>query len=177
MGLLSGSAGKFYRILFQGRMHYGKPGNAFTFPCRLLTIVFFLIPTLWAKRANQFIGCIDFYICAENFYSFSDCYYSDLPADKTGLTGMLVFSLQLFWFASLLSKARLEKEKDKLIAINVSVTDYVTYQRLSSSIDPVLILRLQKHIPLQLHQSSLPGKHRPIGIYTGKFTFEISENK
>ena len=90
---------------------YGKPGIALLF-LGLLTIVFFGIPTLWAKRTNHFLGVLVFTYALKTFILFSKCYYSLCPQIKPALIGIIIFSAVIL-VSSLLSKARMNKETEE----------------------------------------------------------------
>jgi hypothetical protein len=84
---------------------YGKPGIAFIF-LSLIGIILFLIPRLWAKRVNQVVAVLTFAYALKTFILFSSSYFSFHPQIKSGLIGILVFSL-IILICSLLSKAKL----------------------------------------------------------------------
>ena len=54
---------------YSSQNNYGKPGKAFIF-LSVLSIVFFLIPKVWAKMGQPVYGYIDFRLCIKNLYSF-----------------------------------------------------------------------------------------------------------
>jgi hypothetical protein len=84
---------------------YGKPGKPFIF-LSIISIVFFLVPKLWARRANQFVCVLIFAYALKNYFVFAACYGGFCPEIKLGLVGMLVFSL-IILISSLLSGAKL----------------------------------------------------------------------
>jgi len=88
--------------------NYGKPGKAFIF-LSVISITFFLIPTLWAKRANQFTSVLIFSYALKTYLLFAACYLGICPQVKIGLYGMLIFSLTVL-VCSLLSKAPIKAE-------------------------------------------------------------------
>jgi hypothetical protein len=83
--------------------NYGKPGETFIF-LSIISIVFFLIPRLWAKRANQFTAVLIFSYALKTYLLFAACYLGICPQIKIGLYGMLAFSLVVL-VCSLLSRA------------------------------------------------------------------------
>jgi hypothetical protein len=87
---------------------YGKPGIAFLF-LSVTAIVLFLIPKLWAKRINQFVGVLIFAYSLKTFILFSKCYFSVCPQVKPGLIGMILFSV-IILISSLFSKAEVKEE-------------------------------------------------------------------
>jgi hypothetical protein len=71
---------------------YGKPGIlhiAFS----LLAIVFFLIPALWAKRTNLFIGAFNFAWGIRNFLIISHCEFGECPQKRFGIYAILLLSV------------------------------------------------------------------------------------
>jgi hypothetical protein len=84
---------------------YGKPGIALLFLSGT-TIVLFLIPRLWAKRVNHFVGVLLFTYALKTFILFSKCYFSVCPQIKPGLIGIILFSV-IVLISSLLSKAEI----------------------------------------------------------------------
>ena len=88
--------------------NYGKPGKTFIF-LSILSIAFFLIPTLWAKRANQFTSVLIFAYALKTYLLFAACYLGICPQTKIGLYGMLLCSLFIL-ICSLLSKAPIKSE-------------------------------------------------------------------
>jgi hypothetical protein len=89
--------------------HYGKPGKVFIF-LSVVSLAFFLIPTLWAKRANQFIAVLLFSYALKTYLLFAACYMGTCPEIKTGLYGILFFPLVVL-ICSLLSRAPLKAEE------------------------------------------------------------------
>ena len=85
---------------------YGKPGKAFIFLSGV-SIVFFLLPKIWAKRANQIVSVLVFAYALKNYFIYAACYLGICPEIQIGLIGMLVFSLVIL-ICSLLSKATLK---------------------------------------------------------------------
>ena len=63
---------------------FGKPGlflNFFT----IIAIVLFLIPAIWAKRTNIFIGAIVFTWSLRNYILVSTCLMGECPVKQTAL--------------------------------------------------------------------------------------------
>jgi hypothetical protein len=88
--------------------HYGKPGKAFIF-LAVISIVLFLIPILWAKRANQFVSVLSFSYALKTYLLFASCYIGICPEIKIGLYGVLILPL-IVLVCSLLSKAPIKAE-------------------------------------------------------------------
>ncbi|HZZ76159.1 MAG TPA: hypothetical protein VFE04_09540 [Puia sp.] len=88
--------------------NYGKPGKTLIF-LSLLSIAFFFIPTLWAKRANQFTSVLIFSYALKSYLLFSACYLGICPQTKIGLYGMLICSIFIL-ICSLFSRAPIKRE-------------------------------------------------------------------
>ncbi len=87
---------------------YGKPAKAFIF-LSMLSILFFFITKLWAKRVNQFISVFIFAYAIKSYFIYSACYGGYCPQVKWGLYGILLFSLTIL-ISSLLSKGEMKTE-------------------------------------------------------------------
>ena len=70
---------------------FGKPGlflNFFT----IIVIVLFLIPAIWAKRTNIFIGAIVFTWSLRNYILVSTCLMGECPVKQPALYALVVAS-------------------------------------------------------------------------------------
>ena len=70
---------------------FGKPGlflNFFT----IIAIVLFLIPAIWAKRTNIFIGAIVFTWSLGNYILVSTCLMGECPVKQPALYALVVAS-------------------------------------------------------------------------------------
>ena len=74
----------------------------------LLMGVCFLVPKVWAKRLNVFLGAINLSWAFKNFIIFSMCRAGDCPEKQIGLYLLIVFSVILL-VASLFPKLALKK--------------------------------------------------------------------
>ena len=63
---------------------YGRPGKVLIF-FSVIEIVFFLIPKLWAKRANIFVAAVGLAWGFKCFYLYTACYRGDCPEKRVGL--------------------------------------------------------------------------------------------
>ncbi|MDQ6812502.1 MAG: hypothetical protein M3040_01985 [Bacteroidota bacterium] len=82
------------------RTNYGKPGIlhiAFS----VLSIVFFLIPAIWAKRTNLFIGAFNFAWAIRNFLLITHCDYGECPQKRFGIFAILLLSIVIIIMATL----------------------------------------------------------------------------
>jgi hypothetical protein len=70
---------------------FGKPGlflNFFT----IVAIVLFLIPAIWAKRTNIFIGAIVFTWSLRNYILVSTCLMGECPVKQPALYTLVIAS-------------------------------------------------------------------------------------
>jgi hypothetical protein len=67
---------------------YGKPGK-FLIICATLTLVFMLLPKIWAKRTNLFIAALLVAYAISKFIKFGSCYNNYCPQKLFGLYIML----------------------------------------------------------------------------------------
>ncbi|MBU6159215.1 MAG: hypothetical protein KGP35_09310 [Bacteroidetes bacterium] len=63
---------------------FGKPAlmNFYLLP---IIVLFFLIPKLWAKKLNPFVGAINFAWALRNFLLLSTCRYGECPQQQSAL--------------------------------------------------------------------------------------------
>lgn len=85
---------------------YGKPGKTFIF-LSVISIFFFLIRKVWAKRANQLVSVLVFAYALKTYFIYAACYAGICPSIRIGLIGMLGFSL-IILLSSLLSKLEIK---------------------------------------------------------------------
>jgi hypothetical protein len=90
---------------------YGKPGYVFVV-MSIITIVFFAIQRVWAKRWNMFICALVLSYAIKSFIMFSGCYRGICPDKLAGLWIMLA-SAVLMMVMALFPDIKL-KEKGKL---------------------------------------------------------------
>ncbi len=70
---------------------FGKPGlflNFFT----IISIILFLIPAIWAKRTNIFIGAIVFSWSIRNYILVSTCLMGECPEKQPALYALVIAS-------------------------------------------------------------------------------------
>lgn len=71
---------------------FGEQWKAHSFFC-VLMIVFFLIPTIWAKRSNIFFAMLHLGWSIKNYILFSMCRSGECPEIKPALYLLLVLAL------------------------------------------------------------------------------------
>jgi hypothetical protein len=69
---------------FSQHNSYGRPGKVLVF-LSAIEVVLFLIPKIWAKRANLFVAAIGVAWGFKCFYLYTACYRGDCPEKKIGL--------------------------------------------------------------------------------------------
>ena len=63
---------------------YGKPGMFLTI-LSVVTLVFMLLPRIWAKRANLFITALGVGYAIKTYVLYSSCYNAYCPEKKAGI--------------------------------------------------------------------------------------------
>jgi hypothetical protein len=71
---------------------YGKPGKVVVFFSGL-EIILFLIPKVWAKRANIFVAAMAIAFSVKSFLLYSACYRGICPERRVGIWLVLVASV------------------------------------------------------------------------------------
>ncbi|HUR09805.1 MAG TPA: hypothetical protein VM012_00460 [Flavitalea sp.] len=79
---------KHFNGFFSENNTYGRPGRVFIF-LAIPALIFFLIPKIWAKRWNIFVGAILFAYAIKTYILFSACYTGICPEKKPGLWMMI----------------------------------------------------------------------------------------
>jgi amino acid permease len=75
---------KDFTGFFSEQNAYGRPGKLLVALC-LLAIVFFLIPKVWAKRANIFLGAVILAFSIKSYILFTACYRGTCPDKQPGI--------------------------------------------------------------------------------------------
>jgi hypothetical protein len=68
---------------------YGRPGRIFVV-LGIVQIVLFLVPRVWAKRANLFVSAITIAFAFKSYILFTACYQGICPDKRAGVFLMLV---------------------------------------------------------------------------------------
>ena len=90
---------------------YGKPGYVFVW-LSIITIVFFAIQRVWAKRWNMFICALVLAYAIKSFIMYSGCYRGICPDKLAGLWIMLA-SAALMMAMALFPDIKLKEEPKK----------------------------------------------------------------
>lgn len=75
---------KDFTGFFSEQNRYGRPGKVLIF-FGVLEIVFFLIPRLWAKRANIFVAGIALAWSFKSYLLYTSCYRGICPGARVGI--------------------------------------------------------------------------------------------
>jgi hypothetical protein len=89
---------KDFTGFFSGNNVYGKPGYVFVV-MSIITIVFFAIQRVWAKRWNMFICALVLSYAIKSFIMFSGCYRGICPDKLAGLWIMLAAAVLMMVMA------------------------------------------------------------------------------
>jgi hypothetical protein len=98
---------KHFTGFFSEKNIYGKPGKFLVF-FSVISIIFFLIPKVWAKRANLVIAAILVSFSIKSYLLFSNCYHGICPEKKAGIYIMLIAPM-LIVAAALLPQGKTSK--------------------------------------------------------------------
>jgi hypothetical protein len=79
---------KYFTGFFSENNNYGQPGKVFIV-LGIISMVFFAVPRLWAKRWNIFVCAITLSWAIRCFIVFSGCYRGICPEKQFGIWLML----------------------------------------------------------------------------------------
>ena len=86
---------KDFTGFFSEQNRYGKPGKVLLF-LSAVAIILFLVPKMWAKRANIFAGGVSFAWSLKSFILYSACYRGTCPERRIGIFLVLFGGLIVF---------------------------------------------------------------------------------
>ncbi len=75
---------KEFTGFFSEHNRYGRPGKVLIF-LSVIQIFLFLIPRVWAKRANLFVGAVAFAWGVKSYILYSACYRGTCPERRVGI--------------------------------------------------------------------------------------------
>jgi hypothetical protein len=75
---------KEFTGFFSEQNAYGRPGKLIV-ALSILAIVFFLVPRIWAKRSNIFLGAVILAFSIKSYILFTACYKGTCPDKKLGI--------------------------------------------------------------------------------------------
>jgi hypothetical protein len=100
---------KNFTGFFSEKNIYGRPGKVLIFFC-VIQIVLFLLPKVWAKRANILVSAMTIAFAVKSFILYTACYKGICPDKRAGIflvLGMAVIML----VASFLPDLPVKEEK------------------------------------------------------------------
>ncbi len=101
--------GKDFTGFFSEQNKYGKPGK-FLIIIAAAIGVFMVLPKLWAKRTNLFLGALLIAYAIKSYILYTSCYMAYCPEKKAGVFLMLFSSLMIF-IATVFPNMQLRKEE------------------------------------------------------------------
>ena len=94
---------------FSEQNRYGRPGKVLIVFCGV-EILLFLIPKIWAKRANLFTAAVTLAWCIRCFILYTGCYKGMCPAYRPGIF-LVLGGAAIALAASLLPDLSVREEK------------------------------------------------------------------
>jgi hypothetical protein len=88
---------------------YGRPGKLMTIMA-VMMLIFMLLPKIWAKRTNLFLGALLVAYAVKSYVLYSSCYNNYCPEKKFGLYLMLGCTV-IMLIASIFPNMRLVEKK------------------------------------------------------------------
>jgi hypothetical protein len=80
--------GKNFTGFFSEKNIYGRPGKVLIF-LSVIEILLFVIPRIWAKRANIFVAALTIAFAIKSYILYSSCYGGVCPDKRAGIFLML----------------------------------------------------------------------------------------
>ena len=99
--------------LSTGNTTLGKPGIMNIF-MSCVSIILFLIPAIWAKRTNLFVGAFNMAWAFRNYLIVTQCQMGECPVKKPGIYLLLIASIVLL-IMTFLPKVDLKNDADRRI--------------------------------------------------------------
>lgn len=78
--------------LSSGNTNFGRPG-AMHIVFAILSLIFFLTPKVWAKRANLFVVTLNFAWAVRNFFLITQCEAGECPEKRLGIYAIILLSV------------------------------------------------------------------------------------
>jgi hypothetical protein len=100
---------KHFTGFFSEKNMYGKPGKFLVF-LSLVGGLLFIVPRVWAKRANILVTAIVLAFSIKSFMLFSACYHGTCPEKRLGIFLML-FAPVIMVIASIFPDIQLKDKK------------------------------------------------------------------
>ena len=100
---------KDFTGFFSERNTYGRPGKVLLF-FSVTAILLFLIPKVWAKRANVLLCALTIAFAVKSYILYTACYRGTCPEKKVGIFLVLVAS-SLMTLCAVLPDTKLKENK------------------------------------------------------------------
>jgi hypothetical protein len=84
--------GKNFTGFFSEMNRYGRPGKLFI-AFSVVMIILFLVPRVWAKRANIFVGAVTMAFAIKSYFLYTACYRGICPDKRAGIFLVVAASL------------------------------------------------------------------------------------
>jgi hypothetical protein len=84
--------GKEFTGFFSEQNRYGRPGKILTLFSGIM-ILLFVIPTVWAKRANMIVTAITLAFVIRAYILYTGCYGGICPGKRVGIFLLLLASV------------------------------------------------------------------------------------
>jgi hypothetical protein len=97
----------FYSYLYK----YGRPGKFLVF-FAVVILILMLLPKIWAKRTNLFLGAFTLAYAIKTYILFTSCYNAYCPEKKAGIYLML-FSTVIILLACVFPNMKIEQGEKK----------------------------------------------------------------
>jgi hypothetical protein len=101
--------GEDFTGFFSDQNRYGRPGKLLLIFCGA-EILFFLVPRVWAKRANLFTGAVTLAWGVKSYILYTACYRGICPERRVGLL-LVLGGAAVALAASLLPDLSVKEEK------------------------------------------------------------------
>jgi hypothetical protein len=102
---------KDFTGFFSEQNRYGRPGKVLI-ALGVIEVVFFLLPKVWAKRANIFVSAVGFAWGVKSYILYGACYRGTCPERRIGIFLVLAGTL-IILVASFLPRLELKEETDR----------------------------------------------------------------
>lgn len=100
---------KYFNGFYSEKDVYGKPGKFFII-FSVLSVIFMLIPKLWAKFAHLFFAGVIVAYALKTYHLFTSSYNAYQPEKQFGIYGLVILSVLSFLIA-LFPDLKIENKK------------------------------------------------------------------
>jgi hypothetical protein len=85
---ITNEADRTFTSFYSYKDQYGKPGYSLVFLSALILLLM-ILPRVWAKRTNLFLGAFTLAYVIKTYILFTSCYNAYCPEKRTGIYIML----------------------------------------------------------------------------------------